>query len=78
MTSFQRFRRYQQRFCKFIYSFYCLQNQHTVEQINRGFREEFYVELSENSIGGVCGKFIKFLQKYNPTVHALHCMDQFR
>ena len=36
-----------------------------VEWSNRVFREEFYEELSENSILGAHREFINFLQKYN-------------
>ena len=36
-----------------------------IERSNRGFREEFYEELSENSIVGAHHELMNFLRKYN-------------
>ena len=37
-----------------------------IERSNRVFREEFYADLSENTIVGVLRELMNFLRKYNP------------
>ena len=47
-----------------------------IERSNRTFREEFYVDLTEDTIVGTHRELVKFLQKNTiPTTHTQPCTD---